>query len=64
MPKDDDKRMPPKDKKPISKEEIALLRWWINNGADTKKKVKDFAQEPAMTAVLASFPAPLQILLS
>ena len=58
LPKDDDKRMPPKDKKAISKEEIELLRWWIKNGADTKKKVKDLPQEAAMIPVLASLAGP------
>lgn len=55
LPEGDDKRMPPKKKQSLTPEEIALLKWWIQNGADTHKKVKDFPAEAAMVPVLAAF---------
>ena len=33
--------MPPKEKKQVSPNELALLQWWIANGADIHKPVKD-----------------------
>ena len=34
LPKDDEKHMPPAEKKQLSKEEIALIESWIQGGAD------------------------------
>ncbi|MEO5683230.1 MAG: c-type cytochrome domain-containing protein [Chitinophagaceae bacterium] len=58
LPKDDDKRMPPKDKKAITKDEIGLLQWWIKNGADTKKKVRELPPDAAMLPALAVLGGP------
>lgn len=58
LPKDNDKRMPPENHTPISKEEIALLHWWIKNGADTKKKVKELPAEAALLPVLNALAGP------
>jgi uncharacterized membrane protein len=55
LPMDDDKRMPPKDQPAITKEELALLQWWIKTGADTKKKVKELAPDAATMTVLNTF---------
>ncbi len=33
LPKDDDDHMPPSGKEEVTKEEIALLSWWIKSGA-------------------------------
>lgn len=52
LPVEDDKRMPPKDQPQLSKEEIELLRWWIDAGADTKKKIKELSPD---STVLAAF---------
>jgi uncharacterized membrane protein len=36
LPMDDDEHMPPEGKTDIEEHEIAVLRWWIDNGADEK----------------------------
>jgi mono/diheme cytochrome c family protein len=50
-----DEHMPPKEKPQLSESEIALLHWWIDNGADFKKKVKDLKQPEGIKKVLMSF---------
>ncbi|GAB4423724.1 MAG: hypothetical protein OHK0039_40450 [Bacteroidia bacterium] len=35
LPADDEKHMPPPGKRPLSREQIALLTWWIDRGAPT-----------------------------
>jgi uncharacterized membrane protein len=47
LPLDHKDHMPPKEKSQISPNELALLQWWIVNGADIHKTVKDL---PAMQA--------------
>ncbi len=42
LPKDDDEHMPPEGKPDIEEHEIAIVKWWIDNGADPKKSLKDF----------------------
>jgi len=46
LPKDDDEHMPPEGKPDIEQAEIAVLKWWIDGGADPKKKLAEF-QVPA-----------------
>jgi len=57
LPMEDDKRMPPKDQPQLTKEEIALISWWIKTGADTKKKVKELSPDATVQPLLASFGA-------
>ncbi len=42
LPKDDEEHMPPEDKPQIEEGETAILTWWIANGADPTKMLKDF----------------------
>jgi hypothetical protein len=51
---DDDDHMPPKEKSQPSKEQVALLHWWIDNGALFNKKVKDIPQPAEIKPALAS----------
>jgi hypothetical protein len=46
LPVADDDHMPPKKKPQPSEQEIALLHWWIQEGASFDKKVADL-QQPA-----------------
>jgi hypothetical protein len=46
LPADHDDHMPPKDKPQPTEKEIGLLKWWVAQGADANKKVKE-TQVPA-----------------
>lgn len=39
LPSHDEKRMPPKGKKALTDDEIALIHWWISTGASFDEKV-------------------------
>jgi uncharacterized membrane protein/mono/diheme cytochrome c family protein len=39
LPEDDDKHMPPKGKTQLTKDQVSLIHWWIQQGADFEKKV-------------------------
>ncbi len=54
LPLNDEDHMAPKEKPQLSTNEIALLKWWIDNGADFKKKFKDLPQPAEIKPVLAS----------
>jgi uncharacterized membrane protein len=54
LPLGDDNRMPPKGKPSVTANEIKLLTWWINNGTDFKKKVKEIPQDDEVKKILAS----------
>jgi uncharacterized membrane protein/mono/diheme cytochrome c family protein len=41
LPKNDEDHMPPKNKRQPSEAQIAIIHWWINEGADFEKKVKE-----------------------
>ena len=44
LPGDDDDHMPPRRKPQLNEKEIALIHWWIDEGADFNKKVKELKQ--------------------
>lgn len=44
LPLEDDDHMPPKSKPQLKESEIALIHWWIDQGADLTKKVKELPQ--------------------
>jgi len=44
VPDEDDKHMPPREKPQLTDKQIALLHWWIENGDDTLRKVKEMPQ--------------------
>ena len=46
--------MPPKEKPQLNERQIALLHWWIEEGADFTKKVKDLPQPEKIKPVLLS----------
>ena len=59
MEKGEEHHMPPKEKPQLTEQEIALLHWWINNGATFNKKVKDLPQPATIQPVLAALQQPL-----
>lgn len=54
LPEEDDHHMPPKGKPQLKESQIALLAWWIDQGAPFDKKVGDLAVNDAIRPVLAS----------
>jgi hypothetical protein len=54
LPEDDEHHMPPKGKPQLSDSQIALLTWWIDQGASFDKKVSDLNVNDAIRPVLAS----------
>lgn len=55
LPAEDEDHMPPKEKNQLSADEIALLHWWIKEGPQFDKKVKELAQNDTIKKVLLSF---------
>ncbi|MDJ1491653.1 c-type cytochrome domain-containing protein [Cytophagaceae bacterium DM2B3-1] len=55
LPLEDDDHMPPKGKTQLSDNQMAMLRWWINQGAPFNKKIADLTVSEDMKPVLASF---------
>lgn len=39
LPMDDEEHMPPEGKKDIEEHELAVVKWWLNEGGDPKKTV-------------------------
>jgi uncharacterized membrane protein/mono/diheme cytochrome c family protein len=58
LPKDNDDHMPPKQKPQLTKDQVALLHWWIEQGAPFNKKVKDLEQTVKVKSLLASLQQP------
>lgn len=60
LPLEDDDRMPPKGKAPMTDNEIALLRWWIDQGADTTMHAQETTKDEQVQAVAVSYLAELE----
>ncbi|MBB6236051.1 putative membrane protein [Pedobacter sp. AK013] len=54
LPLSDEDHMAPKEKPQLTANEIVLLKWWIDNGADFKKKFKDLHQPDNIKTILIS----------
>jgi mono/diheme cytochrome c family protein/uncharacterized membrane protein len=54
LPEDDEHHMPPKGKTQLTDGQIALITWWIDQGASFDKKVSDLNVNDAIRPVLAS----------
>lgn len=52
LPREAEHHMPPKEKPQFSEKQIALLHWWIDQGADFQKKVKELPQPENIRPVL------------
>jgi hypothetical protein len=53
LPADDDEHMPPSDEPQLTKEEIAVLKWWIDSGASEKDTVTASKPTPEVEGALA-----------
>jgi len=54
LPREDEHHMSPKEKPQLTEQEILLLKWWVDNGADFTKKVKEFPQPEKIKPLLAA----------
>jgi mono/diheme cytochrome c family protein/uncharacterized membrane protein len=54
LPEEDDEHMPPQGKTQLTEGQIALLTWWIDQGAPFDKKVADLQVNDAIRPVLAA----------
>jgi mono/diheme cytochrome c family protein/multidrug transporter EmrE-like cation transporter len=54
LPNDNKDHMPPKEKGQLTKEQIELLNWWVNSGADFHKKVAELKQPEKIKPYLAA----------
>lgn len=55
LDKDDDEHMPPSDEPQITKEELAILKWWIQEGASDSATVAAIKKTPEIEGLLGSF---------
>lgn len=62
LPTDNDKHMPPKEKPQPTESQVALLHWWINNGADFTRKVKAMQQTGNIKSILAALQQPAKVI--
>jgi hypothetical protein len=53
LPLEDDDHMPPKGKKQLTKAQIELIRWWIDEGASPDKKVAQAKVDEPVKEALA-----------
>jgi hypothetical protein len=58
LPVDDEEHMPKEGKPDIEPHELAVIKWWIDSGADPKKSLKDFeVPAPIQEAIAKLAPA-------
>lgn len=55
LPLDDDDHMPPADQEQLTEAEIAILQWWIAQGASETKTVAELEPDDAINQALAAF---------
>jgi hypothetical protein len=58
LPVDNEDHMPPKEKPQPNETQVALLHWWINNGADFTRQVKHIPQNEKSKSLLATLQKP------
>jgi uncharacterized membrane protein/mono/diheme cytochrome c family protein len=58
LPPEDEYHMPPKEKPQLSREDRILIEWWINNGADFSKKVKEIGVDDSTLKILRIYENP------
>jgi uncharacterized membrane protein len=58
LPLDEKKHMPPRGKSQLTDDEISLLKLWIKNNADMKKKVVELPANDSLRLLATTFLAP------
>jgi uncharacterized membrane protein len=54
LPLEEEHHMPPKEKKQLNERQLALVHWWIDQGADFTHKVKELKQPDSIRPALLS----------
>ncbi|MGC1240873.1 MAG: c-type cytochrome domain-containing protein [Chryseosolibacter sp.] len=54
LPADHDDHMPPKDKAQLTEDEIQFISMWIDAGADTEKRLNEFAETDTLMKLAAT----------
>jgi uncharacterized membrane protein len=52
LPREEEHHMPPREKPQLNEKEVTLLQWWINQGADFTKLVKEIPQPDKIKPLL------------
>jgi uncharacterized membrane protein/uncharacterized protein YjbI with pentapeptide repeats len=60
LPVNDDDFMPPEGKSPLNENEISLLKWWIDNGADPELKVMEASKNQEIESVIRIYLTELE----
>lgn len=55
LPLEEKKHMPPKGKKQLTKDELVLLRWWVDEGAAFDKPIASLQQPEEIKIILAKY---------
>ena len=55
LPIEEKEHMPPSGKRQLSNNEIKLLEWWIESGADFEKKVDEIDQDEGVSEILKAY---------
>ncbi len=58
LPLDDEHHMPPKEKSQLTESQIALIHWWVKEGADSSKRVKELPQPAKLKPILLALQNP------
>jgi len=58
LPREEDHHMAPKEKPQLTSGEKSLVVWWVENGADFDKKVKELKQPETIKPILAALQKP------
>lgn len=54
LPVGDDDHMPPESRPQLTENEVLLLHWWVNTGADFSKKIKELPATEKIRPVIAA----------
>src|SRR6476620_9565342 len=52
LPLETDHHMPPREKPQLTNKQIALIQWWVDQGADFNKPVKELQQPSNIRSAL------------
>ncbi len=60
LPVTDDEFMPPEGKSPLDENELSLLKWWIDNGADPELRITEATLNPEIQSIVQVYLTELE----